>query len=396
MSSFDPKFEVELEYSGRTLEVEDYELTQTFTGSVDTFEFTYYSQNPEDLAFLELQPVTIRINGRTQFIGRIDATEQGDSSAITCQGRNYIADLVECNVDPKVILKEGMTLQDAILLLCAPCGITAIESPGERISSRTGKVVNMALHPLTSKEVKDYKPKAGRGIYEVCSELLARFGLTMQPTIRRSAVSIQPPTYDQDSLGRLSSTKGGASGNLIISAKARRDYSSFPTSVIFTGKQGGAAEVGGAKGSITKWNMSDVLDVYPEELRNVVTSVIVQGYNDPINPKTVSDGGLYRLLYFQDDTGKTPTQNANAMMREISERLVETLVYTCTVRGHDNPVTGYTWSNDIIADIDDDMRNVHEPLWCRSVTMRNRKKGGGPTAQMTFVRPSTYQLFSET
>jgi hypothetical protein len=392
--SEDPKLEILLEKSGRVLSVNEYTLSQDFTGSTDSFSFTYYSDKPELLRGLELQPVTIRIDGRTQFIGRIDATTRGDNgSAVTCEGRDYLSDLVESNVDPKCILRDGMPLQDAILYLCAPCGITTIESPAERISAKTGKPVNVGLHKLTAAEVKDDKPEAGRGIYQVCEELLARFGLTLQPTIRRSAVVIQPPTYDTASIGRIARTFGEPRKNLVISGRARRDYSSFPTHAVFTGKQGTPVDIGGAKGTISpRWDMFEFLDKYPTEIKTIVRDAIVQGRMSPGETSTATNGALYRLLYFQDPKAKTASHIANSMMRAISDRLKSTLTYECTVRGHSDPITGYTWAPDTMVDVADDMSDINEPLWCKSVTFANSRQSG-PTTALTFLRPKTFQIY---
>jgi len=392
----DPRFEVVLEKSGRVLEVSEYSLTQDFTGSTDSFSFTYYSDKASNLKGLELQPVTIRIDDRVQLIGRIDATIRGENGAtcVKCEGRDYRSDLVECNVDPRHVLKDGMALQDAILFLFGPCGITGVQTPGERVSARTGKTVNIGLHALTSAEVKDFKPEAGRGLYEVGAELLARFGLTIQSAISRDMIVVQPPTYDAGTFGRIARNAGSGTSNVITSATARRDYSSFATSVLFTGKQGGAAEVGGAKGTKTTWSMSDVLSVYPDEIQRILSDAIVPGYSNPDAPTSGSDGKLYRLLYFCDKQGKTSQQNSNAMMRAISDRLKETLVYECEIRGHVNQVTGYNWTTDVVADIDDDMVDVHEPMWCRSAVLSNSRKAG-PKTRLTFIRPSTYQIYYE-
>lgn len=395
-ASGDPKFEVVLTKSGRVLQVGEYRYTQDFLGATDSFSFRYYSENPDNLAGLEMQPVMLQIEGRPQLLGRIDATDSGDhGSSVLCEGRDYIADLIESNVDPKLLLKDGMTLEQALLLLLSPCGIVTIEDQGKVISSRTGKYIKPIKSRIDEKTIKDLKPTSGRGINEVAEEILARFGLMLQPSFDRTAVVVQGPTYDQDPIGRIARTKGEPNTNLVMSARARRDFSSFPTHAVFTGKQGAPVELGGAKGVMTRWDMYDVLETFPAELRDIVRGAIVQGRRLPGDTKAILEGALYRLLYFRDDhVGKTNEQISHSMMRAISDRLKETLVYKAKLRGHINPATGYNWAVDTIIDVDDDQARVHEPLWCHRADFAN-SKAEGPTVELTMIRPRSFQIYWE-
>lgn len=394
----DPKFEVVLTKSGRVLQVGEYRYQQDFLAATDSFSFRYYSENHDDMPWFEMQPVMLQIDGRPQLVGRIDATDTGDQgSSVHCEGRDYISDLMEPSVDPKVIFTDGMTLRQALSLLLAPCGITAIEDQGKVISSRTGKYVKPIDNRLDAKTVKDLKPEAGRGVYQVAEEILARFGVMLQPTINRSAVVVQGPTYDQDPIGRIACTKGEPNRNLVINGggRARRDYSSFPTHTIFTGKQGLAAEKGGAKGTVQRWSMFEKLETFPQEMRDILRGAIVQGRRLPEDDSQIPEGVLYRLLYHRDDKiGKTHEQIGHSMMRAISDRLKETLVYTVRLRGHVNPVTGYNWAVDTIIDVDDDLARVHEPLWCHRAVFSNSTKGG-PEVELTMIRPRSFQIYWE-
>lgn len=394
----DPIVDIVLEKSGRILRVEDYTIRSDFLTSTDSFSFTYYSEDDANLDGLEMQPVTIRVNGRPYVIGRIEKTTCGDNgSAVSCEGRDYIADLVECNVDPKLILQDGMTLMSAILALCAPCGITDIAAPGVRVDERTGKpgAGSVEMHRLTATEAYELKPKAGRGIYEVCEEILARFGLTLQPSNRRNLITIQPPSYDNPAIGRLSRTRGKALGNSITSGAASRDYSSFPTCALFTGKQGKPVETGGAKGVFRPWDIASVVGDMPAEMQRILAGAITAGRRDPDVLEAIPEGELYRLMYFKDDKiAKSNDHVENALRRAIADRVKETLRYRCKVRGHTDPTTGYTWCNDTKVEIDDDPARVHEELWCYSVELTG-SKSSGPMSSLEFLRPWSYQVYAE-
>lgn len=395
---FDPKIEFLLEKTGRVLRVSEYSVRSDFINAVDSFSFRYFTENTTDLDNLLMQPVTFQVDGRPQVVGRIEADEVGDQgSSIACEGRDYIADLVECNIDPKFILKEGMTLLQAIVDICSPCGITGIAAPGARVDARTGMpgAGTQEMHRLTKKDIKDLKPVAGRGIYEVCAEILARFGLTLQPTLSRSSVAVQPPTYDKPAMGRLTRRLGDVSKNTIVSGSRRRDYSSLPTCAVLTAKQGVPVEKGGAKGVLSRWNLADGVSDFPEEVKRILADAVTVGRREPGISGQIPGGQLYRLLYLQDDkVSKTSEHVSHAMMRAIADRMRSTLSYRCTVRGHTNPATGYTWANDTIMDIDDDMARVHEPLWCHAVTFRGSKKEG-PLTDLEFLRPWSYQVYSD-
>lgn len=387
----DPRFDVVLQKSDRILQVQEYTYAQDFLGAMDAFSFVYYNEDISLTRGLELQPVVLRINERPQVYGRIDVTERGDDgSSVHCEGRDYLADLVECNIDPKCILRDGMTLEQAVLLLTGTCGITSITDSSGRISARTGKATGKKPLTISAKAVSDFKPVAGRGIYEVLEELLARFGYLAQPSIGRSSLAIQAPTYEQPSIGRIVRTVDSPNKNLLISGRARCDYSSLPTHALFTGKQGSPVETGGAKGCLSEWSALESSSAYGSTFSGIVDAAVISGRSNPNSPTAVADGSLYRLLYFNDQkVGKTAEQITNARARAVGERLKKTLRYTCKLRGHVNPVTGYTWSVDTMLDVDDDMADVHEQLWVHKATFRC-SRNEGPTTALEMIRPKTY------
>lgn len=392
----DPQFDVVLQKSERVLSVQEYSYTQDFLGATDSFSFVYYDEDRVNLSGLEMQPVALRIDGHTQMLGRIEATERGnDGSAVHAEGRDYLSDLVECNVDPRCIIKDGTTLHDAVLYLCAPCGINTINDQSGRYNARTGKVVSKIDAQLSAKNLKDVKPEAGKGIFETCEKLLARYGLMLQPALDRNTVIVQAPSYDYDPLGTIWRTGGDSLHNLVIDATARRDFSSFPTHCLFTGKQGAAVEKGGAKGVNAPWDLYTWLQTAGvEELQTILASAFLQDRNLPDDPKSVLNGVLYRLLYYKDEHAKTQEQIERSQLRAVSDRLRNTLTYTCKVRGHVNPSTGFCWTADALLDVDDDMADVHETLWCYRCVFENSRREG-PTTTLTMIRPNTFVLSGE-
>ena len=393
----DPKFCIKLQKTGRLLLPQSYSYTQDFLSASDAFSFVYYDTNPSNTRGLELQPVEISIDGRLHMLGRIEKTTRGGEygAGVFCEGRDYMSDLVECNIDPRCIVKDGTTLKDAVLYLLAPCGILEINDQSLRLSSRTGKYFSPIDEKLSAKQVKDLRPEAGKGVYETVETLLARYGLMLQPSIDRNTVIVQGPSYIYGSVGRIYRHAGDPNDNLVISATATRDFSSMPTTCIFTGKQGTAVEKGGAKGLFRQWNMfSEWVPYVAQELADILTGMVFDGRNPIDEPKKVLGSTFYRLLYFLDHHAKTQEQIERSQLRAVSDRLKDTLRYEVTVRGHTNPVTGLCWSNDTILEISDDMCDVHEDLWCYRVTFAN-SKDSGPTTKLSMIRSKSFMVYAD-
>jgi|GEM_PF-2487231 len=397
----EPILEVVLEKSGRVLKPSEYSYTQDFLDATDSFSFTIYSEKTEDLHGLELQPVELLIDGKRQMLGRIEKTTCGGDqygSAVHCEGRDYLADLVECNVDPLTILPEGKNLEQAILYLAGPCGITKIEDQSPRYTTRTGKYVNPMDAKLSSKQVKDLRPEAGKGLMDALTTLCARYGVMIQPALERDTVVVQAPSYEWESHSRLVRGIGATKSNLIISGTASRDYSKVPTHCIFTGKQGNASEKGGAKGTMRVWDLfGDWIPVAGDELRSILENAVYHGRVNPDATRATEaapGGVIYRMLYFLDRHAKTQEQIERSQLRAVSERLKDTLRYEATVRGHVNPQSGYVWGCDTMIDVDDSMTNVHEQLWCHRAVFANSSKNG-PTTTLSMIRGGSFMVYAD-
>ena len=381
---------VKFDLLGReTSQIGSWFIDSEFLTSTDAFQFEYAElEQPELLRGLEGQPVTLSVGDAPQLVGRIDETDIGGKGAsVTCDGRDYIADLVECNVDPLVNITEGMTLQAAIKLLCSPCGINIVLGDAAVTrNARTGRNPRTGKPPadfLTLK-LQDLKPESELGIYEICNKLLARHGVTMQPTLRRNEVNLVAPNYDQDPLYRIRRSRAQGGGNRIIRANARRSFARFPTYTIVRGQ--GTGEV---KSEKSPQNTSALLD--SAVLTPETQKVSVTGRVKPSAHGADPDGKLYRLLYVHDKTAQNKTQVMAAAFRAIWDRLKDTLLYSATLRGHADPDSGAIYSIDTIIDVDDEIAGVQEHLW-----IHKRRLGfdaqGGATTQIECWRIGALQL----
>lgn len=381
----------------------DYSIDSSYTTSTDGFSFTIFSKDRERLKNLELQPVTLLINGVQQILGRVERTERGnDINAITCFGRDYLSDMVECMVDPTVTVQEGTLLFQAIQRAAAPVGIDEVFDEEDLVmrSLLTGKPIGGSA-PNTFRttvktrgkkkfrEVKlnDFKPNPGEGIFEYLNRLVARHGATIQPANKRNAILIATPHYEQepsyDAIRKFDSANSRF--NNIIQATASRDYSKFPTFTLVKGRAGN----GGAK----RTDIASLLDIneftYPLEISNALKGKVIEGRlkAGELKPEEF----LYRFHYVEDEQARNADQIEATAQRIISERIKDALNYEVTLRGHNDRLTGKIYTPDTIIRVDDDVCDLHIPLWIEGRTFKYGQ-GEGATTSLSCWLPKAFQI----
>jgi prophage tail gpP-like protein len=234
---------------------------------------------------------------------------------------------------------------------------------------------------------RDLKPESEQGIFDWCNRLAARHGGTLQPTLSRNELTVVAPNYDQDPIGRIARGSKAGSSNRVISGKARRDFSRFPTYTIVRGRDAGEAASESSAKNATKTFDSAALT--PETQR-----VAVSGRVKPTS-KADANGKLYRLLYIHDRMARTDTQIQAAAFRAIWDRLKDTLVYTVSLRGHRDPDSNAIWSVDTIVDVNDEIANVREKMWVASRRLSYDPQNGAQ-AELTCWRIGAYQTGNST
>jgi prophage tail gpP-like protein len=347
----------------------------------------------EDGQLLELQPCELFVNGISQLVGRIDKTRVGhDGKVVTCEGRDYIADMVECNVDPNTKVGPNTELEDALRDAMRVVAIDSITDFENVLFSevRTGKAITRKGRKRKKHKLQEYKPKPGEGIYEYCNRLVARQSATLQPSLDRTEIVIDAPDYTQKPSYDLirSDDPNTSSRNNIVSGEAARDFSRFPTYTLFTGTGGIAGETSVPLRAL--FRMVDLAKAFNSELGAIMSRAI-----EPDRPADVGAPGLlYRLLYHRDQEARTQEELEASAKRAIAERLKDTLAYTCSVRGHGDPVTGATFAINTMANVDDAITGVHEPLWIAQRKLRFDESQGAMT-DLELWRPESFQISDE-
>lgn len=394
---------VRFETTGRTTtSIEpNWEIDSAYTVSTDGFAFTLVEeQDRELLRYLETQPVELIVNGASQCLGRIDITERGDSAfKVRCEGRDYFADFVESNVDPFKKVAQNANLGDTILDILRPSGVRTVTDFENILMSevRTGKgpgnIKRKKRRGPKSKPVEDYKPRIGEGQYAFCNRLVARYGAILQPSVTRSDVVIDSPDYTQAvsyELRRTDDAQASATNN-IVSARARRDFSSFPTHSIFTGTGSGSGTKKSKPGVpfYLFFDMVRLAESFGEELGEIMSRGVAVGRSQEGDPNV-----LYRLLVARDQESRTEEQLFAFAKRAIAARLKDTLLYTATVKGHVDPESGLVWSVNTMVNVKDSIADVNEPLWIQRRTLRFDEQSG-PVTDLECWRPESYQIDPE-
>lgn len=410
MADVDTGLTVRFSALGReTINVTEWEIDSAYLVSTDGFRFKLFEEDQTLLSNLEFQPVELIVNGATQLVGRVDQTVRGETAkTCRCEGRDYIAELVECNIDPLVKIAAGDTLETALKNAMSPCGVTVIIDASESVALETRLGMpkrqrrrNTGAKPRKTKPLSaDYKPKPGEGIYEFCKRITDRLGTTMQPDVDRTTVILSEPDYTQAPWYGLRRTDDevNAASNNVITASATRDYSSFPTYALFTGN---SPQTGDSSGNRigSEFNLVDYVETVVQgrsllpQMQTVVDLAEI-GRRLP-NGKSRDTSKIYRLLYYRDTDAKDPEQIDNAIVKAVAELLKDSLSYTATVRGHVEPESGAIWTVNTMVEVNDSIAGIHENLWIAKRTLKYSPSQGA-TTDLEMWRPGAFVITADT
>ena len=393
-----------------TTNIKAYHIDSAFMTPTDGWSITLYEHTDRSLMFdLEMQPIQIFINGNLQVVGRVDSSEVGGNGhAVTLEGRDYIADLTECNVDPSIVIKEGMTLEQSILLAASPLGVNNVV--GDRFRFRNIQTgVNIQTKEADTKfletKMGDYKANPGEGVFEFLNRIVQRHGATIQPTDKRDTLAIVRPDYGQEpryKIIRYGDNPAGVANN-ILSATAKRDFSQFPTHVLVTGRSGGK----GQQKAVAAINSESTLDELREAISKDPSATTLEDHMELFLParnrsllvtkrlkpgeENFVVGALYRLLYIKDELSKTSEQLNHIMLRNTYERVKNCLQYQVTLKGHEDPDTGATYATDTVVEVTDEICGVNERLWIEHRTF-DYSETSGQTTTLTCWRLGSFLI----
>lgn len=337
-------------------------------------------------------PVTLQLDGATLCHGICEWVDNGESPMLwRVGGRDYLANIFECDTDPALIVTEGDTLQSAILKALGPVGITSMLADGGFAlrTLRCGQPIGRKKTKIAPGEVKlqDLKPAPGRKLSDWVGHLAMRHGLTLQPGTSRTQIQLHAPDYEQPPIGTLRrSSQYGLQSN-IVRGNVRRDASHVPTVVTMTSQANAVAEF--REAGLTKSNVITVAQSWAPE----ATGIQAHGVGVRRKPgasEALPAGAVYRMLFHQDKEARNADQLLRDATRQVADRLRHTLQYSCDVRGFRDPAGTAFFAPDTMLKVEDDVAQVDETLWVAARILENGKNG--PTTKMQLWRPGSFQI----
>jgi prophage tail gpP-like protein len=355
-----------------------YSIDSQYLTSTDEFEVTLWDSDPARLRGLALEPVQLRIHGKTVLIGRVERVERGASgSAVVIRGRDYFAELVEGELDPGIKIPAEFDFNEVVPYCAGPYGISKVQSIGY-----------LSLKGIPTGE---RKPEPGTGCYDFLNRMAARLGVTLQPsTVDRNTVIFSEPRYREKAIGSLlrSNDPVVQAANNVEQASSTEDYTRLPTLGLASGK---VAKTGESPSTVS--HTFDLAAVFGEIAPNIWQQLGDKTTSVRRTPKEgpKTDQKLYRLLYVKDDDARTDGQVARAISRASCERLKDTLEYRAQLTGHRDEKTCNVWAIDTILNVKDSVCDIEEPLWVAGVRFEYSGSQGATTT-LTMWRLGSLQL----
>lgn len=395
-----------------------YSIQSAFSVDSDAWSATVANESkPSELRrkFQIGRPVKLYLNDRLQLIGRIGQTSGtgGDSGALNISGRDYIADLMDSDIDPSVRITSKMTLRDALLEGLRPFGITEIEDSLETVTAKRMGPVKYELRPAASVDatsiaarlseiieinvstrkvsidepVEEFKPsQKGEGAIQWAKRLAAHHGGSIQPGSKRSSISVVAPDYT--SPARFRFTRPGN----IQRGTATRNGDDIPSFVTVSGRHIDAAQQ--AKGNFQGFSISGADSPCP--LRNTREGrafIEASGLVDRRlkRSEAVELPKLYKPMYHVDDQAKNKEQLIKSTQRLLAERARDFFQYSCTVLGHTDVASGATYAINTLAEVADDIEDVTDKLWISDTTIKF-DPGAGKVTNISMIIPGSYVI----
>jgi prophage tail gpP-like protein len=375
--------------------IRSWSIDTSYLTSTDEWSMVVFDTDKARLRNLHLEPISLLVDGNPQLIGHVERISRGQDGSVTISGRDYLAQLVECNVDPTVAVKADMDLGSALSEILAPCGITAIGSDGDlnMRSLRTGKDPGGNGPDFKSFKPGELKPESGMGCYDFANRIVARLGATIQPANARDTIWVTTPSYTQSAQATLVRTDdpAGAALNNVIAATSEEDLSRFPTAALSSGKITKSGEAAQAKSY--EYSLIDSIEAGgAASLAAAIKDKIITTRLTPKSNTGKSNGTkVYRFLYLKDDEARSLEQITKGLSRAVCERLKDSLVYSATMKGFSDWHTGAVYSVDSRVRVEDDICDIHETLWVASRKF-SYAEGRGTTTMLECWRPGAFSI----
>lgn len=397
-----------------------YEYAQSWLTPSDAWQFTFSVDElsiDQRQALLPGALVEMAIDDRTQQTGYIDRVcvraSRGSGGIVTVYGRDWMAPSIDAQVDPKTRLLPSMSFLQFLTAIFAQFNLLVIaEDPAANLNIITGQTrgtkTSKKGKPLKSYILHAEKPYPNEGAYAFASRIAQRIGaqgagspggLWIRAGADYGTLVVAKPNFDQDPLYSLHQKTGPLSqfNNILESDSEVSREEQF--SVLFASGFGGGGDLPKSSLRCAVFNpcveiplaqRTMLLAAYPginviqdPRLEAIAQDDLVAASSFPlVDPNA-------RPAYVYDPEAKTLDQLQAFAIRELSLRLRKSLSYKAVIEGH--RIGGVPVAVDSIVDVDDDISDVHRPMWIMSRRF-SKVLGGGTTTHLECIRPNSLVL----
>jgi prophage tail gpP-like protein len=383
-----------------------YEYDQHYLTPCDQWHFSLPVGELADSDRSALVPgakVEVLIDGNVQSIGYIDDVQvtgaRSSGSIMLVTGRDWMSPAVDSQVDPTARFSDGQTLDQLLQTVFAPFGMQVLETSAiADTNAITGRIFGS---PTTKKgkALKSYvlhqiKPYQMEGAYAFASRVAQRFGLWLRPAVDGKTIVCAVPDFDQASRYQLLLKTDGSQSNNVLDWHVTKSRADQP-SILFASGFGGGGDF--ARSTLRGAILNPLIALADP---NVVTELLAAYPGiicaSPPTPAIVS--GVSALMlepfarpqYLYDSESKDPAQLRTYLQRELSLRMRKSLTAKYAIVGH--KLGGQPIAVNTMVDVDDDVSNLHGPMWIQSRKFSKESPTSGTTTTLEAIRPGTLLL----
>lgn len=401
-----------------------YTFNSTFLTPSDAFSFTIGDPSiPAGVAgqIREGMGVQLLIAGRAICTGYLDEVHYEASTSggtvLTCSGRDVLGDAIDATVAPSLVFTPTQKLGDIIESVMLPFGffneplvdnednrnLITGNKFGYRVnkgrSSKRGRRSKTAGQAVASFTNYQAKPHDHEGAYEFCERLAKRAGLHIWATGDGKDLVVGRPSFDQQALfsaKRLRGVANGAHNNVLSGSVTRSRKDQF--SAIIAGGGGGGGNVSRATNQVIMINdlvARDVSGAIAPEAQALIRAypkaylIKPDDLDGQVTPGKLNAFRRAKPLHLFDAEARDPEQLKNFVIREMAHRQKTAISASYEFSGHGQ--NGVTWAVDTIVNVEDDVADLHEPMWIDSVSF-SKSSGAGTRTHITCIIPWTLQI----
>lgn len=392
----------------------DYVFHQSMLTPVSGFSFTLAGDRLDDMYGRAVVPgakVRLMCGGSPLTTGFIDSVERRSTRSggwvWRIEGRDSLGQPADIHADPKMAVKESMTLLEALKVIFAPFGWGTDDSfvdtndtdvelrAGQkfRTKSKKSEQKGFGRRRVKDYQIHQYRPYPQESTLDFALRITQRFGLWLWSTCTGDKLVVAPPLFDQPSLYYLYNT---AQGSNVLDGSVKQDLADQPTHIVADSYSSGG-EFGRGKVTVILKNSAVQWDEgrLPPELESYVKAGARILTPAPLPEGSAMRAPRPRVLFFHDDESHS-SENIEAYVRQkMGELARRSLQVSYQTEGHGQVINDVfvPWFFDALVTVNDDYNRVHEDLYVASVTF-SKSRSGGTRTDLGLIRRNTL-VFSD-